>query len=69
MDLFGIRGVESCKVLTRNQSRCQQERQQEKEWRTGVVIIMTPAYVYVYMLSIDSRHLKNNFYCRTCVYM
>ena len=38
MDLFGIRGVESCMVLTRNQSRFHQEmeeRQQEKEWRTG----------------------------------
>ena len=38
MNLFGIRGVESCMVLTRKQSRCQQEmeeRQQEKERKTG----------------------------------
>ena len=38
IDLFGIRGVKSCMVFTRNQSRCQQEmeeRQQEKEWKTG----------------------------------
>ena len=38
MDLFGIRGLESCMVLTRNQSRCQQEmeeRQRKKERKTG----------------------------------